>query len=67
MNYTEKNLNECMYNVMEDIVEVEKATQSAAQTIASETINGIEEAMNAARSLISEIKVIRIKGIFRYI
>ena len=56
MNYTEKNLNECMYNVMEDIVEVEKATQSAAQTIASETINGIEEAMNAARSLISEIR-----------
>ena len=56
MDYTEKNLNECMYDVMDDIVEVEKAAQSAAHTIASETISGLDEALNAARSLISEIR-----------
>ena len=56
MNYTEENLNECMYDVLEDIVEVEKATQSAAQTIANETVSGLDEAVNATRSLISEIR-----------
>lgn len=56
MNYMEKNLNECMYDVMEDIVEVEKAAHSAAQTIANETVSGIDEALNAARSLMSEIR-----------
>ena len=56
MNYTEKNLNECMYDVMEDIVEVEKAAQSAAQTVANETVSGLDEALNATRSLISEIR-----------
>lgn len=56
MNYTEENLNECMYDVLEDIVEVEKAAQSAAQTIANETVSGLDEAVNATRSLISEIR-----------
>lgn len=56
LNYTEKNLNECMYDVMEDIVEVEKAAQSAAQTIANETVSGLDEALDAARSLISEVR-----------
>ena len=56
MNYTEKNLNECMYDVMEDIAEVEKAAQSAAQAVANETVSGLDEALNASRSLISEIR-----------
>ena len=56
MNYTEKNLNECMYDVMEDIAEVEKAAQSAAQAVANETVSGLDEALNATRSLISEIR-----------
>lgn len=56
MNYTEKNLNECMYDVLEDIVEVEKAAHSAAQTIASETVSGLDEALNSVRSLVSEIR-----------
>lgn len=56
MNYTEKNLNECMYDVLEDIVEVEKAAQTAAQTVANETVSGLDEALNATRSLISEIR-----------
>ena len=47
MNYTEQNLNECMNDVLEDIVEVEKAAQSAAHTIANETISGLDEALNA--------------------
>jgi len=56
VNYTEKNLNECMYDIIEDIVEVEKATQSAAHTVANETVSGLDEALNSTRSLISEIR-----------
>jgi hypothetical protein len=56
MNYTEKNLNECMYEVMDDIVEVEKAAHSVAQTIANDTMSGLNEAMNSVRSLLSEIR-----------
>ena len=63
MNYTEENLNECMYDVLEDIVEVEKAAQSAAQTIANETVSGLDEALNSVRSLVSEIRS-SISGLF---
>lgn len=56
LEYTEKNLNHCMYDVLEDIVEVEKVAHSAAQTIANDTVSGIDEAMNSVRSLMSEIR-----------
>ena len=56
MGYTEENLNNCMFDVLSDVVEAEKASQSAAVGIANESAKGMNEALNAGRSLVKEVR-----------
>ena len=63
MLYTEENLNHCMYDVLEDVVEVEKAAHSAAQVISNDAVAGFNEAVGSMRNLISKIRA-SVGGLF---
>ena len=55
-DYTSKNLNYCLTDILKDVVEVESAAQSAAVSGASETLSVVGNDLNNMRTLFSKIR-----------